>query len=63
MARNACMLAEYESFSLNSDGTTKFRKKLGLAAIGMVLCLNEVSDGSTEYDLLELETFVILLML
>ena len=49
MAHKAYMLAESESLSLNSDGTTKFQKKLGGVAInGMVLCLNEVPDGSAQ---------------
>ena len=49
MAYKAYTLAESESFSLNSDGTTKFQKKLGGVAVnGMVLCLNEVPDGSAQ---------------
>ena len=48
MAYKAYTLAESESFSLNSDGTTKFQKKLGVAVNVMVLCLNEVPDGSAQ---------------
>jgi hypothetical protein len=49
MAHKAYTLAETKSFSLNSDGTTKFQKKLGGVAVnGMVLCLSEVPDGSAQ---------------
>ena len=49
MAHKAYTLAETKSFSLNSDGTTKFQKKLeGMAVNGMVLCLSEVPDGSAQ---------------
>ena len=49
MAHKAYTLAETKSFSLNSDGTTKFQKKLGGVAVnGMVLCLSEVLDGSAQ---------------
>ena len=49
MAHKAYTLAETKSLSLNSDGTTKFQKKLGGVAVnGMVLCLSEVPDGSAQ---------------
>ena len=49
MAHKAYTLAECESLSLHSDGTTKLQKKLGGVAVnGMVLCLNEVPDGSAQ---------------
>ena len=49
IAHKAYIVAESESLSLNSDGTTKFQKKLGGVAVnGMVLCLNEVPDGSAD---------------
>ncbi len=36
-------------FHLNSDGTTKYQHKInGLAVNGLVLSINEVSDGSAE---------------
>ena len=50
MVHKAYTLAETKSFSLNSDGTTNFQKKLGVAVNGMVPCLSEVPDGSAEYD-------------
>ena len=61
-AHKAYRLAESESLILNFDDTTKFQKKLGGVAINqMVLCLNEVSDGSAksmiEQISLELENF------
>ena len=41
--------ANSESLHLNTDGTTKFQKKLEGAAInGMVLSVNEVPDGSAD---------------
>ena len=46
MAHKAYTLAESESLSLNSDGSTKFG---GVAVNGMVLCLlSEVPDGSAQ---------------
>ena len=49
MAHKAYTIIESESLTLNSDGTTKFQKKLGGVAVnGMVLCLNEVPDGSAQ---------------
>lgn len=38
-----------KSFHLNSDGTTKYQHKInGVAVNGLVLSINEVSDGSAE---------------
>ena len=49
MAHKAYTITESESLSLNSDGTTKFQKKLGGVAVnGMVLNPDEVPDGSTQ---------------
>ena len=47
MAHKAYILAETKTFILNSD-TTKFQKKLGVSANGMLLCLSEVPDGSAQ---------------
>lgn len=47
MAHKAYAVNESESLDLNSDGTTKFQKKIGGVAVnGMVLSLNAVPDGS-----------------
>ena len=47
MAHKAYTVIDSEALNLNSDGTTKFQKKIGGAAVnGMVLSLNEVPDGS-----------------
>ena len=49
MAHKACTFIESDSLSLNSDGTTKCLKKInGVAMNGMVICLNEVPDGSAD---------------
>jgi len=49
MAQKVCSISESKSCHLNSDGTTKFQKKLGAVSVnGMVLCLNEVPDGSAD---------------
>ena len=47
----AVILESGRSLHLNTDGTTKSQKKLQGAAInGQVLSVNEVSDGSADYD-------------
>ena len=49
MAHKAYTVIESKSLDLNSDGTTKYQKKLGGVAVnGMVLSLNEVPDGSAD---------------
>ena len=49
MAQKAYSISESKSLHLNSDGTTKFQKKIGAVSVnGMVLCLNEVPDGSAD---------------
>ena len=48
-AQKAYTISECKSFHLNSDGTTKFQKKIGAVSVnGMVLCLKEVPDGSAD---------------
>ena len=48
-AHVAYTVVESTSLDLNSDGTTKFLKKIGGVAVnGMVMCLNEVPDGSAD---------------
>jgi len=57
-AHKACSLISCKTLNANSDGTTKFQKKLGGVAVnGMVLCLGEVPDGSAEsmIELIEAE--------
>ena len=47
MAQKAYSISGSKSFHMNSDGTTKFQKKIGAVSVnGMVLCLDEVPDGS-----------------
>ena len=53
MAQKAHTLCEEircgKSFHLNSDGTTKYQHKInGVAVNGLVLSINEISDGSAE---------------
>ena len=49
MAHKAYSISESKSLNLNSDGTTKFQKKLAAVSFnGIVLCLNEVPDGSAD---------------
>ena len=49
MAQKAYSISEGKSLHLNSDGTTKCQKKIGAVSVnGMVLCLNEVPDGSAD---------------
>ena len=49
MAHKAYSISESDSLNLNSDGTTKFQKKIAAVSFnGMVLCLNEVPDGSAD---------------
>jgi len=54
----ACSVINCKTLNANSDGTTKFQKKLGGVAVnGLVLCLGEVPDGSAEsmIELIEAE--------
>ena len=52
MAHKACIMdsqVEDGMFHMNTDGTTKFQKKLGATAInGAVLAVNEIPDGTAE---------------
>ena len=49
MAHKAYTVHTSDSLNVNSDGTTKFLKKInGVSVNGTVLCLNEVSDGSAD---------------
>ena len=49
MAHKASTIVQSETLHLNSDGTTKFQKKIGGVAInGMVFSLNEVPDGTAD---------------
>ena len=49
MAHKAQSVSEFKPINLNTDGTTKFQRKLGGVAVNnMVLCLNEVPDGSAD---------------
>ena len=49
MAQKAYSISEGKSLHLNSDGTTKCQKKIGTVSVnGMVLCLNEMPDGSAD---------------
>ena len=49
MAQKAYSISESKSLHLNSDRTTKFPKEIGAVSVnGMVLCLNEVPDGSAD---------------
>lgn len=52
MAHTACIMdnqVEDGMFHMNTDGTTKFQKKLGATAInGAVLAVNEIPDGTAE---------------
>lgn len=49
MAQKAYSISESKSLHMNSDGTTKFQKKIGAVSVNrMVLCLNEVPDGSAD---------------
>ncbi len=46
-AHKASIISESSELYLNTDGTTKNQKKLGgVVASGMVLCVNELEDGS-----------------
>ncbi len=49
MAHKASTIVSGATLDLNTDGTTKFQKKIGGVAVnGMVLSLNEVPDGSAD---------------
>jgi len=46
-AQKASMISQSKQLYLNTDGTTKFQRKLGgVVANGLVLSVNEVADGS-----------------
>ena len=56
-AHKACSMISCKTLNANSDGTTKFQKKLGGVAVnGMVLSLGEVPDGSAESMIKLIET-------
>ena len=49
MAHKAYTVHDSDSLNVNSDGTTKFLRKInGVSVNGTVLCLNEVADGSAD---------------
>lgn len=49
MVHKAKVLSEANSFHLNSDGTTKFQRKIGGTVFnGLVISVNELPDGSAE---------------
>ena len=57
MAHKAYTVAESDTLDVNSDGTTKFEKKIaGVSVNGMVLCLTEVPDGSADSVIKEISS-------
>lgn len=49
MAHKASAIVQSETLHLNSDGTTKFQKKIGGVAVnGMAFSLNEVPNGTAD---------------
>lgn len=49
MVHKATVLSEAKSIHLNSDGTTKFQRKIGGVVFnGLVISVNELPDGSAE---------------
>ena len=57
-AHKACSIVSCKTLNVNSNGPTKFQKKLGDVTVnGMVLYLGEVPDGSAEsmIELIEAE--------
>lgn len=48
MAHKASAIVESATLDLNTDGTTKFQKKIGGVAVNGMVSLNEVPDGSSD---------------
>lgn len=57
MAHKASTIVQSETLHLNSDGTTKFQKKIeGVAVNGFVFSLNEVPDGTADSAIEDIAT-------
>ena len=56
MAQKAQAIIESNSLHVNSDGTTKFLKKIGAVTVNeMVFCLSEVPDGTADSMVQQIE--------